>query len=414
MSGPLNILCINQFFIPDSLGGVERVAHETMTRLVARGHRVDLVGQRTRAGTPETEVIDGITVYRYGRAESSSRPGGRTRDALRTSRPVLAKLARSKRYDVVLPHHYFPYYAYTRTVEPSRTPEIMTFHASYWQELRLEGAERKLAKPIESLLFGRMARRTEVACLQRADRVVVLSDFSADQLDSYYGFATPKVVKIPGGVDLNRFHPADDRTAVKHELGLPGSGPVLFTARRLVPRMGLSNLVAAFAEVRRSWPDATLVIAGRGRLEGELRAQVDSLGLSESVWFAGFVSEEQLPRYHRAADLFVLPSAAFEGFGMVTLEALASGTPAIGTPVGATPELLKPLAPQLVFGGADRAALRRGICSVLEWLSNERAAADLRSRCRRYVEENYGWDLAIDALEALIDETTAEKEHTRG
>ncbi len=409
MSASRNILCINQFFIPDSLGGVERVAHETMTRLVARGHRVDLVGQRTRAGTPDTEVVDGITMHRYGRAESSRRPGGRTRDALRASRPVLAGLTRSNTYDVVLPHHYFPYYAYLRTVEASSVPEIMTFHASYWQELRLEGAERRFAKPLESLLFGGMARRTEVACLQRADRVVVLSDFSADQLGSYYAFARPKVVKIPGGVDLDRFHPADDRAALKRELGLPESGAVLFTARRLVPRMGLDNLIAAFAETHRSWPQTTLVIAGRGRLEGDLRAQAASLGISEAVRFAGFVPEHELPDYYRAADLFVLPSAAFEGFGMVTLEALASGTPAIGTPVGATPELLEPLAPQLVFAGADPAALRRGMCSVLEWLSNERAAAELRTRCRRYVEENYGWDRAIDALESLIDETIAGK-----
>jgi len=414
MSAPRHILCINQFFIPDSLGGVERVAHETMTRLAARGHRVDLVGQRTREGTPDTEVVDGITMHRYGRAKSSRRPGGRTRDALHASRPVLAELARTNRYDVVLPHHYFPYYAYLRTVEASPTPEIMTFHASYWQELRLEGAERKLAKPIESLLFGRMARRTEVACLQRADQVVVLSDFSADQLDSYYAFARPKVVKIPGGVDLERFHPADDRTALKRELGLPESGPILFTARRLVPRMGLANLVAAFAEVHRSWPEATLVVAGRGWLENDLRAQAESLGLAESVRFAGFVSEEELPVYYRAADLFVLPSAAFEGFGMVTLEALASGTPAIGTPVGATPELLKPLAPQLVFAGADPAALRRGMCSVLEWLSNEKAATELRARCRRHAEENYGWDRAVDALESLIDETIERKEGGRG
>ncbi len=178
--------------------------------------------------------------------------------------------------------------------------------------------------------------------------------------------------------------------------------------------MGLGNLIAAFAEVHRSWPEATLIIAGRGRLESELRAQAESLGLSASVRFTGFVSEEALPAYYRVADLFVLPSAAFEGFGMVTLEALASGTPAIGTPVGATPELLRPLAPQLVFAGADPAALRRGMCSVLEWLSNEKAAVELRTRCRRYVEENYGWDLAIDTLESLIDDVIAWKEGARG
>ncbi len=414
MNRSLDILCINQFFFPDSLGGVERVAHETMARLVSRGHRVDLVGQRTREGTPDSEVVDGITMHRYGRAESSCRPGGLTWDALRSSRPVLAGLARAKRYDVVLPHHYFPYYAYLRTVEPSAIAEIMTFHASFWQELRLEGAERSMAKPLESLLFGRMARRTEVACLERADRVIVLSDFSAEQLDSYYGFARPKVIKIPGGVDLDRFRPADDRAAARRELGLPGAGAVLFTVRRLVPRMGLSNLITAFADVHLVRPDATLVIAGRGRLESELKAQAASLGLGEAVHFAGFVPEERLPEYYRAADLFVLPSVAFEGFGMVTLEALASGTPALGTPVGATPEILKPLAPQLVFGGADPAALRRGMQSVLEWLSNEQAAVELRARCRRYVEERYGWDRAIDALENLMFEVIAQKGGTIG
>ncbi len=405
MAGSMRILCINQFFIPDSFGGVERVAHETMTRLAARGHHVDLVGQRTRAGTPDSEVVDGITVHRYGRADGGRRVGGRTRDALRASRPVLERLASRNRYDVVLPHHYFPYYAYLRTVARSSIPEIMTFHASFWQELRLEGAERKLSKPLESLLFGRMARRTEVACLRRADRVVVLSDFSADQLASYYSFARPKTVKIPGGVDLERFRPAGDRGAVRRELGLPRTGAILFTARRLVPRMGLPNLVTAFAAVHERWPEATLVIAGRGRLEEELRSQAASLGLADAVRLEGFVPDDKLPEYYRAADLFVLPSVAFEGFGMVTLEALASGTPAIGTPVGATPELLTPLAPQLVFTGADPAALRRGMLSVLEWLSNEQAAAELRERCRRYAEERYGWDRAVDSLERLIAET---------
>ena len=60
MSRKLGILCINQFFYPDHAGGVERVTHETVRRLVARGHSVDLVGLRTRPGTPDTEVIDGV------------------------------------------------------------------------------------------------------------------------------------------------------------------------------------------------------------------------------------------------------------------------------------------------------------------------------------------------------------------
>jgi len=278
----------------------------------------------------------------------------------------------------------------------------MTFHASYWQELRLEGAERKIGKPLESLFFGGYSRRAETACLKRADSIVVLSDFSREQLGSYYAFALPKVVKIPGGVDLTRFRPAEDRNAVRKALRLPDDRQVLFTARRLVPRMGLENLVEAFAGALDAHPDTMLVIAGKGRLHDALLERGRELGLGDRLRLVGFVDDEDLVSYYQAADLFVLPSLAFEGFGMVTLEALACGTPAVGTPIGATPEILRPLAGQLVLGGTDAVAIRRGLSSVLEWISDAEAAGRLRTQCREYVEQRYGWNLAVDRLEDLL------------
>ena len=400
----MKILCINQFFYPDSFGGVERVAYETMRRLAARGHEVHMVGQRTKPDTPDIEELFGFTVHRYGRADSRRHFGGRTRDALHRSGRVMSRLLDEHKFDVVMPHHYFPYYSYLRLPRPKATPELMTFHASFWQELRLEGAERSIGKPLESFLFGRLARRTETSCLRRADRIVVLSDFSREQLVSYYPFARDKVIKIPGGVDLERFHPARDRAAVRRSLGLRSEGPVLFTARRLVPRMGVENLLLALPDVRSAFPGVLLVIAGRGRLEGELRELVAAQGLSDNVAFVGFVDDSELVGYYQAADLFVLPSLAFEGFGMVTLEALACGTPAVGTPIGATPEILDRLAPQLLLAGTEPHAIRRGITAMLEWLSDADAVGRLRALCRSYVETHYGWNHAVDALEATMDE----------
>lgn len=402
MTRPLRILAINQFFYPDSRGGVESVAYETLRRLAERGHSIDLVGQRTKPGTPDTEDLYGVTVHRYGGTRRRRSFGGRTRDAMMASRAVIERLL-ERDFDVVLPHHYFPYYSYLKVAGRKVVPEIMTFHASYWQELRLEGAERQIGKPFESLFFGTMAKRTETACLRRADRIIVLSAFSREQLLSYYPFAADKVVKIPGGVDLKRFRPADDRGAVRRELGLPEGRPVLFTARRLVPRMGLSNLLEGFAQARSSYP-AWLVVAGRGRLEEELASRAKELGIADDVRFVGFVEDDDLVKYYQAADLFVLPSLAFEGFGMVTLEALACGTPALGTPIGATPEILNPLAQQLVLDGPEPPAIRRGIQVMLEWLSNGTAAESLRAQCRSYVEERYGWGPAVDALEGMIEE----------
>ena len=409
MNPALRILCIAQNVFPDSYGGVERVVNEVARRLAARGHDVHLVGQRGRAGTPDVEEHEGFTIHRYGTVEDGARVGGRTLTAIRGSRRLLASLLADRSFDVVLPHHFFPYYAFARVARGKPVPEILTFHASFWQELKLEGAERRVGKPLESMLLGRLARRAEVVCLKRADRVVVLSEFSRDQLASYYPFAEPKVVKIPGGVDLERFRPAEDRGALRAELRLSGDGPVLLTARRLVPRMGLGNLIKAFSGIKKGSPGARLIVAGHGRLEGELKSLTSDLGLSGSVRFDGFVPDDDLVRLYQAADLFVLPTIAFEGFGMVTLEALACGTPAVGTPIGATPEILRPLAPQLVLEGTKPRALERGIGVMLEWLSDPAEARRLRARCRQYAVERFSWDSAMDSLEDLFGRTLSER-----
>lgn len=402
------MLCIAQHVHPDSYGGVERVVHEIAMRLAARGHAIDMVGQRGRADAPDVQDIDGVTLYRYSTIRESSRFGGRTLTALNASRALMASLLEANSYDVVLPHHFFPYYAYARVAGQKSVPEILTFHASFWQELKLEGADRKIGKPLESLMLGRLARRTEVTCLKRADRVVVLSEFSRDQLASHYPFAEGKVTRIPGGVDLERFVPHADRSALRAELGVSPDEAVLLTARRLVPRMGLHNLLEAFAGVRRVNAAARLIVAGSGRLEDELRRRASELGVSEHVRFAGFVSDDELVKLYQAADLFVLPTIAFEGFGMVTLEALACGTPAVGTPTGATPEILRPLAQQLVLEGTMPRAIERGILIMLEWLSDPASATSLRRRCREYTEERFGWEAAVDSLEQLVDRTCDE------
>ena len=104
-----------------------------------------------------------ITVHRYGDAGSRRRFGGRTSDALRSSRPVMAKLLATKEFDLALAHHHFPYYAYLGVARRKSIPEVMTFHASYWQELHLEGADRSIGKPLESLFFGGFAMRVDPA-----------------------------------------------------------------------------------------------------------------------------------------------------------------------------------------------------------------------------------------------------------
>ena len=95
----------------------------------------------------------------------------------------------------------------------------------------------------------------------------------------------------------------------------------------------------------------------------------------------------------------VLPTIAYEGFGLVTAEALACGTPVIGTPVGATPELLAPLERRLLAGAADAPSLAAAIDAMLGDIDD-----DFRRRCREYAVTRLSWDAAMDGWEHALAE----------
>jgi SAM-dependent methyltransferase len=233
----------------------------------------------------------------------------------------------------------------------------------------------------------------------------VLSDYSASLLWRLYRIGGERVVRIPGGVDLERFCPADP-TAVRRRLGLPPTRPVVFTLRNLEPRMGLDRLLAALDRVRHRVPDVLLLIGGEGSQRDALQAEATARGLDRHVRFLGYVPEGELPLHYQAADAFLLPTRELEGFGLVTLEALACGTPVLGTPVGATPELLRTLAPSLVFRDASVEAMADALETFLaDRCRLPESLAGLRRACRRHAEAHYGWATSVarltDALEEL-------------
>ncbi len=106
-------------------------------------------------------------------------------------------------------------------------------------------------------------------------------------------------------------------------------------------------------------------------------------GLGEQIRFAGFISDDDLPSAYAAADFSIVPSDALEGFGLITLESLACGTPVLVTPIGGLPEAVSGLRPDLVLPGCSRddiaAGLDRGLAGNL---------AAGRLECRAYTEKS--------------------------
>ncbi len=380
-------------------GGGTRMLWEQSSRLVARGHDVRVVCRATTDGEAATAERQGVRIRRFAVDRRTVRRF--VVSSVLGARRVVTLELRDAPADVLHVHQPLAGVGVLMSPAVRGLPRLYSFHSPAPLEFR---SRRGMTAHHRSGWAGRIGLTalwgTERACLRRATAIHVLSDYSTEQLWKLYGVPRDRVVKIPGAADTNWFRPAADRAAVRKRLGLPAERPLLLTVRNLERRMGLDLLIRAMAILKRDRPEALLLIGGVGSVRQELESFSEALGLREQVRFLGFIPDEALPLYYQAADVFVLPTRELEGFGLVTVEALACGTPVLGTPVGATPEILLPLSPSLILRGLAPETMAEDIRRYLEAERQDpEAHARLREACRRHVEAHYTWDRTMDALE---------------
>jgi glycosyltransferase involved in cell wall biosynthesis len=196
---------------------------------------------------------------------------------------------------------------------------------------------------------------------------------------------------IPPGVDLTFFN-LGPKGAARAKLGLPTTTLVVLAVRRLTPRMGIDVLLQAW---RRTMVEPkVLLLVGSGPDRIRLEAMALGLGLEASVRFLGRVSDDTLVDLYRAADTTVLPSVAWEGFGLSALESLACGTPAVVSDVGGLPEAVGDLDPSLIVPAGDAGALAARIEAAY---AGRVPNADA---CRQYAE-GFSWKAVAERHVAL-------------
>jgi glycosyltransferase involved in cell wall biosynthesis len=396
----LDVLVVTDASPPAIAGGAERVLWEQATRLAGRGHRVRVLGRAPE--TPPSYRTDVLGVAHFTVDRRS--PLAFVRTAVLGARAAGTSLLAERRPDVLHVHQPLAGFGVLGSAGARGIPTLYTFLSPAPSEYRSRRGMTALhRRGVGGTAAVAALWLLEWSCLRRATLVHVLSDVSARQLRALYGVGGARIVKIAGGADTARFRPADDRAAARAALGLRPQATLLLTVRNLEARMGLDRLLEAMARLRYFHPNAHLVVAGIGSRADELRAQASRLGIDDRVDFVGFIDDSRLAAYYQAADAFVLPTRELEGFGLVTVEALACGTPVLGTPVGATPELLTPLDPSLLFRDASVAGIADGIDRFLRGFVADRARATaLRAACRRYAESQYGWDRSVAALEQAL------------
>jgi glycosyltransferase involved in cell wall biosynthesis len=377
----IHSLQLGNVWFKERQGGLARVYYELFRHLPAVGvsFRGLVAGSNQIASSTEGKV-EGFS--------STDRP---LLQRLYSARRAVSKALSTEKIDIVASHfalYTAPALSYIRPL-----PLVVHFHGPWAAEGGIEGTAS-----IRSRIQGVM----EGAVYRRATRFIVLSHAFKRELVERYHIPEDRVRVVPAGVDIERFNCNESRAAAREKLGWPIDRPTVLSVRRLVHRMGLEDLIEATRDIIIKTPDAQVFIAGTGPLAKELQRRIDEHGLGNHVRLLGRLDDDLLPLAYRAADVSIVPTVALEGFGMITLESLASGTPVMVTPVGGLPEVVNQLSESLSLSGTGPQAIARGLGGALQ--------GDLilpnAAKCRSFAAKSFTWPAIADQtrqvyLEAL-------------
>lgn len=238
---------------------------------------------------------------------------------------------------------------------------------------------------------------------QHADVITYISDYTRTRLEPALG-THARWVHLPSAVNLEDFTPATegDKQSAREHFGI-GPGPVIVCISRLVPRKGQDQLLRAMPAVRARFPDAQVLIIGRGRYEQTLR-ELARLYCPDVVLQEARDTEELQLALH-AADVFAMPARTrgggldVEGLGIVYLEAQAAGLPVIAGDSGGAPETVTSET-GIVVRGSSVPELEQALCTLL---GDVPGARRMGAAGRRHVEEHWTWEIMGARLREVLE-----------
>lgn len=271
-------------------------------------------------------------------------------------------------------------------------PKIYFFHSPWCEEYLIDKKKKGVGYYLRKFV--------EKKVMNFCNKIVCCSEFMKNKIVSIHKIKKNiKVLHV--GIDTNRFYPAENKMEVRKKLDLPVNKFIIFTARRLVPRMGLENLIEAVNMLKKEFDNIFLVIVGSGWLEDKLKALAKELEITDYIKFVGKVEQNILLLYYQSADIFVLPTKLLEGFGMVILEAMALGKPIVATDIPGVRESVVPENNVILVPSKNPHLLAYGI---LKLLKEEEKAKKIGENAKQYVKERFDFSKIILKYENFYEE----------
>ena len=391
------VLILSWEYPPLIEGGLARHVRKLAEALVSQGLGVDVLTRGLPTLTPPErsggpEEIGGVRIHRVRAPEWPLELDRFVEWVRQMNEDMLGAgeaLAQENSYELVHGHDWLVARASKRLADRLEVPYVTTIHAT--EHGRHQGW---VADPPQSHIHS-----IERWMARRADAVIVCSYYMRGHVADIFDIDERRVRVIPNGVDPSELRPSGDLQALRGEFAAPEEKLVLLVGR-LVYEKGFQLALDALPSVIERVGGLRFLVAGSGTHEAELKAQTKRLGLDEHGTFVGWIGDDVLHSLYRIADLCVVPSI-YEPFGLVALEAMASGCPCIVADTGGLRE---------VVPGGERVGLRfnggdpEHLAVMIERLLVDEA---LRDRLVTQASEHvlsFDWDDIAGRTRGIYDE----------
>ena len=326
----MRVLILSWEYPPLIEGGLARHVRKLSENLADQGTEVHVL-TRGLETSPAEEEMEGVVIHRVREPERPRELGEFVTWVEHMNADMLAagvELGDRYDFDVVHGHDWLVAVAGDHLAKRFRCPFVATIHATEYG--RHQGW---VDKHPQSHIHG-----VERWMANRAERVVTCSAYMREHVADIYGLEEDAVAVIPNGIDPGDLEPVSDLDALRARYAEPDELLVLLVGR-LVYEKGFQLALDALPGMIERLGNVRFLVAGSGTHEQELRAQATELGLDEHGTFLGWIGDDVLHSLYRIADLTVVPSI-YEPFGLVALEAMASGCPCIVADTGGLREIV--------------------------------------------------------------------------
>lgn len=377
-------------------GGMNLYVRELARHLARLGHTIDIYTRRTDPDGPDVIVdVPGVNVIHITAGPPATIPKSDLFDLTgEFADGMLAHMGRhGLRYDVLHAHYWLSGCVADLIRAETGTPFVQMFHTTAFHKNAANAASHR-----ESDLREHIENRL----IDLADAVIAGNPDERDDLEQRRTSRDGMVCMVPLGVDTARFTPGD-MAAARAETGLPAGGTLALFVGRIDPIKGIDVLIEALARATHGTgaADLRLVLVG-GELDasggpaGELAetvAEIERLGIADRVLVLGSRPQQEIATLYQAVDFVVIPSR-YESFGLVAIEAMASGTPVIASRAGGLPYSVRDGVGGLLVPPANAVALTD---ALLELTRDPERRARLAARARGEAER-FSWEKVAIAM----------------